>query len=38
VLAFPGLVLAVGVVAMLGPGLANAMVAVGIVFAPSLAG
>jgi peptide/nickel transport system permease protein len=37
VLAFPGLVLAVGVVAMLGPGLNNAMVAVGIVFAPSLA-
>lgn len=37
VLAFPGLVLAVGVVAMLGPGLTNAMVAVGIVFAPSLA-
>jgi peptide/nickel transport system permease protein len=36
-LAFPGLVLAVGVVAMLGPGLTNAMVAVGIVFAPSLA-
>ena len=37
VLAFPGLVLAVGVVAMLGPGLTNAMIAVGIVFAPSLA-
>jgi peptide/nickel transport system permease protein len=37
VLAFPGLVLAVGVVAMLGPGLAKAMAAVGIVFAPSLA-
>ena len=37
VLAFPGIVLAVGVVAMLGPGLTNAMVAVGIVFAPSLA-
>jgi peptide/nickel transport system permease protein len=36
-LAFPGLVLAVGVVAMLGPGLTNAMVAVGIIFAPSLA-
>jgi peptide/nickel transport system permease protein len=37
ILAFPGIVLAVGVVAMLGPGLTNAMVAVGIVFAPSLA-
>jgi peptide/nickel transport system permease protein len=36
-LAFPGLVLAVGVVAMLGPGLLNAMAAVGIVFAPVLA-
>jgi peptide/nickel transport system permease protein len=37
VLAFPGLVLAVGVVAMLGPGLTNAMIAVGLVFAPILA-
>lgn len=36
-LAFPGLVLAVGVVAMLGPGLMNAMVAVGLVFSPVLA-
>jgi peptide/nickel transport system permease protein len=37
VLAFPALVLAVGVVAMLGPGLTNAMIAVGVVFSPSLA-
>jgi peptide/nickel transport system permease protein len=36
-LAFPGLVLAVGVVAMLGPGLLNAMTAVGLVFSPVLA-
>lgn len=36
-LAFPGLVLAVGVVAMLGPGLINAMTAVGLVFSPVLA-
>ena len=36
-LAFPALVLAIGVVAMLGPGLNNAMAAVGIVFAPAVA-
>jgi peptide/nickel transport system permease protein len=34
---FPGLVLAVAVAAILGPGLANAMVAIGIVYAPVFA-
>jgi peptide/nickel transport system permease protein len=34
---FPGLVLAIAVAAILGPGLANAMVAVGIVYAPVFA-
>jgi peptide/nickel transport system permease protein len=36
-LAFPAIVLAVGVTAALGPGLVNAMVAVGVVFSPSFA-
>ena len=36
-LAFPAIVLAVGITAALGPGLTNAMVAVGVVFAPSMA-
>ena len=36
-LSFPGIVLAIGVTGALGIGLTNAMVAVGIVFAPGLA-
>jgi peptide/nickel transport system permease protein len=36
-LAFPGIVLAVGITAALGPGLTNAMIAVGVVFSPSIA-
>lgn len=36
-LSFPSIVLAVGVTAALGPGLVNAMLAVGIVFSPSVA-
>jgi peptide/nickel transport system permease protein len=36
-LAFPGIVLAIGITAALGPGLVNAMVAVGVVFSPSIA-
>ncbi|MET7335415.1 ABC transporter permease [Nonomuraea sp. NPDC005650] len=36
VMSAPALVLAVAVVAVLGPGLSNAMLAIGIVFAPSL--
>ncbi|MFV0260623.1 MAG: ABC transporter permease [Acidimicrobiales bacterium] len=36
-LAFPSIVLAIGVTAALGPGLVNAMVAVGVVFSPSIA-
>lgn len=36
VMSTPALVLAVAVVAVLGPGLSNAMLAIGIVFAPSL--
>lgn len=36
VMSAPALVLAVAVVAVLGPGLTNAMLAIGIVFAPSL--
>lgn len=36
-LSFPALVLAVGIVGALGRGLTNAMVAVGIVFAPTIA-
>jgi peptide/nickel transport system permease protein len=34
---FPGLVLAIAIEAILGPGLANAMVAIGIVYAPVFA-
>ncbi|WP_208378804.1 ABC transporter permease [Cumulibacter soli] len=37
ILSFPALVLAVGVGAALGPGLTNAMIAIGIVFSPVLA-
>lgn len=36
VMSFPGLLLAIAVVAALGPGLRNAMIAVGIVFAPRM--
>jgi peptide/nickel transport system permease protein len=36
-LAFPGIVLAIGITAALGPGLVNAMVAIGVVFSPSIA-
>ncbi|MCW2580842.1 MAG: putative oligopeptide/dipeptide transporter integral rane subunit [Blastococcus sp.] len=36
VMSAPALVLAIAVVAVLGPGLTNAMLAIGIVFAPSL--
>jgi peptide/nickel transport system permease protein len=36
-LAFPGIVLAIAVIAALGPGLVNAMIAVGILFSPSFA-
>lgn len=36
-LSFPGVVLAVGVIAALGPGLVNAMTAMGIVFSPDIA-
>jgi peptide/nickel transport system permease protein len=34
VLAFPPLILAIAVIAALGPGLVNAMIAIGIIFAP----
>jgi len=34
-LAFPGILLALSVVAILGPGLSNAMIAVGVAFTPS---
>ncbi len=37
ILGFPAIVLAIGLVAALGPGLTNAMVAVGVTFAPSVA-
>ena len=36
-LGFPAIVLAIGIVAALGPGLTNAMVAVGVTFSPSVA-
>ncbi|WP_219415345.1 ABC transporter permease [Pseudonocardia nigra] len=36
-LSFPAIVLAISVIAILGPGLTNAMIAVGIIFAPSFA-
>ncbi|MGF1599787.1 MAG: ABC transporter permease [Acidimicrobiales bacterium] len=37
ILGFPAIVLAIGIVAALGPGLTNAMVAVGVTFSPSVA-
>ncbi|MFT7650306.1 MAG: peptide/nickel transport system permease protein [Candidatus Poriferisodalaceae bacterium] len=37
ILGFPGIVLAIGLVAALGPGLTNAMVAIGVTFSPSVA-
>ncbi|MGH1492263.1 MAG: ABC transporter permease [Acidimicrobiales bacterium] len=37
ILGFPAIVLAIGLVAALGPGLTNAMVAIGVVFSPSVA-
>jgi peptide/nickel transport system permease protein len=36
-LSFPAIILAIGIAAVLGPGLTNAMLAVGVVFAPSIA-
>jgi peptide/nickel transport system permease protein len=36
-LSFPGIVLAIAITAVLGPGLVNSMVAVGVVFSPSIA-
>lgn len=36
-LSFPAIVLAIGITAALGPGLTNAMIAVGVVFSPSIA-
>ena len=36
-LSFPAIVLAIGIIAALGPGLTNAMVGVGVVFSPNLA-
>jgi len=37
VLSFPGLILAIAITAVLGPGLVHSMLAVGIVFSPSIA-
>jgi peptide/nickel transport system permease protein len=37
ILGFPAIVLAIGLVAALGPGLTNAMIAVGVTFSPSVA-
>lgn len=37
IMAFPPIILAIAVVAALGPGLTNAMIAIGIVFAPRIA-
>jgi len=37
ILGFPALVLAIGLVAALGPGLTNAMIAIGVTFSPSIA-
>jgi peptide/nickel transport system permease protein len=34
VLAFPPLILAIAIIAVLGPGLTNAMIAIGVIFAP----
>jgi peptide/nickel transport system permease protein len=36
-LSFPGIVLAIAITAVLGPSLVNSMIAVGVVFAPSIA-
>ncbi|MDF6046144.1 ABC transporter permease [Streptomyces sp. JH14] len=36
-LSFPGIVIAIGITAVLGPGLVHSMTAVGIVFSPSIA-
>ena len=36
-MAFPGIVLAIGLIAVMGPGLTNAMIAVGVVFSPGVA-
>ncbi len=36
-LSFPGIVIAIGITAILGPGLVHSMTAVGIVFSPSIA-
>jgi peptide/nickel transport system permease protein len=36
-LSFPGIVLAIAITAVLGPGLVNSMLAVGVVFSPSIA-
>jgi peptide/nickel transport system permease protein len=35
--AFPAILLAIGILAVLGPGIANAMLAIGVVYAPSFA-
>lgn len=35
--AFPAILLAIGIMAMLGPGIANAMIAIGIVYTPAFA-
>lgn len=37
ILGFPAIVLAIGIVAALGPGLRNAMIAIGVTFSPSVA-
>lgn len=37
ILGFPAIVLAIGIVAALGPGLTNAMIAIGVTFSPSVA-
>ncbi len=37
ILGFPAIVLAIGIVAALGPGLRNAMVSIGVTFSPSVA-
>lgn len=36
IMAMPGLLLAIAIVGMLGPGISNAMIAIGIVFAPRI--
>lgn len=37
ILSFPGIILAIAITAVLGPGLVHSMIAVGIVFSPSIA-